>query len=810
MLTLASLRARWTGLFAAVVGLVLGVALVAATGLVLWGTLEAPDRSPQRYARATAVAVPLDELTVPTVHGNRSRPLAVPHGLTSEQLAALGPGVIDRWAYAQLLGAPQGPAEVGRPWPAARFSTHRLVSGRGPIVDDEVVVWAGGGEVGKRVTVLTTAGPQPYTVVGVLADARFERALFFTEAETTRLSPRVDALILPTGHFSSLPAGVGLRTGRQLRALDPDAARDEQALVAANAFLGTAGGIAVFVSGFVVASGFAYAVARRRRELALLRAVGATPGQVRRLVLGEGLVIGVLACAGGCLLGAPVAEILASLLRDNGFAPDWFTVPGTRTPVALAALVGLVSALTGVLPASWRAGRTRPLEALRESIVDSRGMPPLRWLCGMVTLAGALYVLWSPVLVEPSAALKRKGYVPGVMLLVVALAVLAPALVAPSARLLGWPLARLRGAAGLLVRETALAATRRTAATAAPVLLTVGLAGCLLGVTSTIGHARAAESSPRSGFLVAPAGTPGLDRALLDRLRSLPGVEVGASYPTALYELEDGVALLERQAQAVDPSAITGLPVLAGSLADLRDDTVIVDTEWGRRVGDPVRVWLGDGTPVVLRVAAVVRAGVGGNGAYVTRTHAAGDLASRAVVRPRTGTSPDTVASALRAIVAGHGAAVQTPGPTSASRVTRAGMWVVVGIAVVYSGLSLVGTVLMAGRERRRELALLRLAGATPGQAVRFVIAEALFVTGLGVLMATIAAAVTLGGLWVALLRLTGTVPALSVPGGVGAVAAVAASLTVVTSVLAAFPVIRRASRPRTAKGQIQDPPALD
>lgn len=792
MLTLASLRTRWTGLAAAAVGLVLGVALVAATGLVLWGTAGAPDRPPQRYAHASAVAVALDELTVPTAHGHRSRPLAVRHGLTPEQLSALGPGVIDRWAYAQLLGASQGPAAVGRPWPVARFSTHRLVSGRGPAADDEVVVWAGGGDVGERVTVLTTAGPRPYTVVGVLADARFERALFFTEAETARLSPRVDALVLPAGYTSTPPAGVELRTGRRLRALDPDAARDEQALVAANAFLGTAGGIAVFVSGFVVASSFAYAVARRRRELALLRTVGATPGQVRRLVLGEGLVVGALACAGGYLLGPPVAEILATLLRDHAFAPDWFTVPDTRTPVALAALVGLVSALTGVLPASRRAGRIRPLEALRESVVDARGMPPVRWLCGMVALAGALYVLWSPVLVEPSAALKRKGYVPGVMLLVVALAVLAPALVAPSARMLGWPLSRLRGATGLLVRQTALAATRRTAATAAPVLLTVGLTACLLGITSTIDHAKAAESSPSNGFLVVPAGTPGLDRDLLDRLRSLPGVEVGASYPTALYELEDRVALLQRPAQAVDPAALTGLPVLAGSLADLRDDTVVVDTDWNRRVGDQLRVWRGDGTPVTLRVAAVVRAGIGGNGAYVTRAHAADDLASRAVVRPRAATTPDTVAATLRTVVTGHGAAVQTPGPVSTSRVTQAGMWVVVGIAVVYSKLSLVGTVLMAGRERRRELALLRLAGATPGQTLRLVAVDALFVTGLGLLLATVAAAVTLGGLAVALFRLTGTVPAVSVPGGVGAVAAVTAALTVVTSVLAAFPIIRR------------------
>jgi putative ABC transport system permease protein len=781
MLTLASLRSRWAGLIAPVAGLAVGVTLVAATGLVLYGTATAHVRAPERFAHAAAVAVPLDELAVETEHGRRSRPLAVPSGLTAEHLSALGPGVVDRWAYARLAVAAES-EQVGRPWSVMRFSTHRLAAGRGPGSDGEVVVWAGGAAVGQRVIVLTVDGPRPYTVRGVLAPARFEQALFFTDAEAARISPRIDALVLPGPAHA--PPGVKVRTGQQLRALDPDARSDAEALIAANAFLGTAGGIAVFVSGFVVASGFAYAVARRRRELALLRAVGATPGQVRRLVVGEGVAVGLLACVAGCLLGRPVALMLADLLRDNGFAPDWFVVPVTRVPVLLAAVVGLLAALAGVLPASWRAGRTRPVEALRESAVDVRGMPVVRWVCGLAALAGGLYVLWWPVFTEPAAALKRKGYVPGVMLLVVAFAVLAPVLVAPAARLLGWPLLGwpLRGVAGLLTRETAVAATRRTAATAASVLLTVGLAACLLGVTSTIDRAKAAESVPRTGFLVVPAGPPGLDRALVDRLRTVSGATVSVSYPTALYDLEDGVALLERRAQAVDPGVLEGLPVLAGSLADLRDDAVVVDTEWHRRVGDRVRVWRGDGSPVTLRVVAVVRPGAGGNGAYVTRAHAAEALASSALVRPPSGTAPDAMAAALRAAVAGHGADLRAPGSVRGSRVTTAGMWVVVGIAVLYSGLSVVGTVLMAGRERRRELALLRLAGATPGQLVRVVTVDAMFVTALGLLLAAATAALTLGGLWVALFRLTGTGQAVVVPDGVAAVATIVAALVVTTS----------------------------
>jgi putative ABC transport system permease protein len=95
----------------------------------------------------------------------------------------------------------------------------------------------------------------------------------------------------------------------------------------------------------------------------------------------------------------------------------------------------------------------------------------------------------------------------------------------------------------------------------------------------------------------------------------------------------------------------------------------------------------------------------------------------------------------------------------------------------------------MAGSERRRDIALLRLAGASTGQVVRFVAAEAVFVTGLGVALALVAAGVTLGGLSVALFRLTGmpTVPV--VPwDGVGGVVAVAAGLTLATSLLSIVP----------------------
>ncbi|GIJ45525.1 hypothetical protein Val02_24110 [Virgisporangium aliadipatigenens] len=784
MLILASLRARWSGLIAGFLALTAGVGLVAAMGLVLAGTLGARPLPPQRYAHARTVVAPVGKLAVPTAHGLRTQPLAVPHGLSPDVVArvrATGAVVEDRIGYAQLAGG--GADQVGRPWPAAAFGAHRLDAGREPAGDHEVVVWAGGARPGERVGVLTDAGRREYTVVGVLAPARFEKALFFTGAEAARLFPRIDALIVEAP-AERVGAAVGtdgrVYAGARLRRFDPDAAADAQALVAANSLVGTAGGIAAFVSAFVVAGTFAYGVAQRRRELALLRTAGATPGQVRRSVLAEGLALGVLAAATGCALGRLGAPRLAERLVARGFAPDWFTVPESTAALVVAFGAGLVAALAGVWTAARRAGRVGPAEALRESSVEGRTMTPGRWLWAVLIGGAALVTTFGPVVAEPADALKRKQYVPAVLLLVVAFALLAPVLVGPAARLLGTPLARLRGATGLLVREGALAASRRTAATAAPVLLTVGLAACLPGITATIERAEAAEGRVPGAFVVVPAGTPGLSAEAVARLRAIGNADVAVSYPTSVYDLEEGVALLRRTAHTVDPAALAGLPVLAGSVADLADDTIVVDREWGRDVGDTVRVWRADGSPAALRVVAVLREGVGGHGAFLTHAHPARPLADRVFVRRAD-------RAAVEAAVRNLGATVDPPPERGGVKAT--GIDAVLGLALLYAGLSVLGTTLMAARERAAGLALLRLAGATAGQRLRVVAGEALFVVAVGVVLALGAAVLALGALCAALLRLTGDLPVPVLPWGtLAAVAAATAAVGVATSVVMTFP----------------------
>ncbi len=624
--TLRTLRTRWVTFVGTFVALSLGVALIAVMGLALASSLDAPARGPERFAAAPVVVKGQDTLEVPTSIGDRTQrlaqPRAVPHDVVTK-LRGLGTVVEDRSFAVRAEG---GPADlVGHPWSTAAFAPYELDAGRAPEAADEVAVSGDWARPGTRVR--TDAGT--VRVVGTVAGRGFENAVFYTDARAADLSPRSLQLVVDADAAAVREAvrgseGVQVLTGSARRYADPDPDRDGEALTAMTAMFGTAGGVSGFVSVFVVASTFAFAVAQRRREFGLLRTAGATPGQIRRMVVSEALVVGVLASAAGCVLGSYGAPTLAAWAVDESLAPRWFTIGDYTWPYHLAFWTGLLVALCGALAASWRAGRTGPTEALREASVDTGAMTWGRRLSGTALLATAAVTLALTLATDPGDLLQRKTYVSRPMLLISAVALLAPVLVRPLSRLIAWLPAQLPGAGGMLVRENAAAGVRRTAAVAAPVLVTIALAGSLLGAAATLKGAKATEARERTAadFVVTPAGGAGFDEATLRRLRVVSGAEISASSSSAVYVLEDGVALIRSDARAAEPvplAATARLPLTAGRVSDLDDGSIIVNEEWQRHtVGERVDVWLGDGTRRSLRIAAVMPIGTGDNGVYVT------------------------------------------------------------------------------------------------------------------------------------------------------------------------------------------------
>ncbi|MEV5611875.1 FtsX-like permease family protein [Streptomyces sp. NPDC052225] len=785
MTALRTLRARWVTLVGSFVALALGVGIVAVMGFALDAAGREPERAPERF-RAASVVVRGDDAGQ-----------AVPRTLVRE-LKEIGTVVEDRSFGVRVRGGPGG--LVGHPWSTAALGAYAIEDGRAPRSAGEVVVGGGWAGVGQRLA--TSRGT--LTVVGTAtAPGASERTVFLTDRRAAELAPAIRQLAVdaPASDVRDLARphpGVRVLTGAARALADPAPERDRAAVTALYALFGTAAGVTGFVAVFVVASTFAFAVAQRRREFGLLRISGATPGQLRRALLAEALLVGALASAAGCALGGWSAPALGRWVVAHGLAPEWFEIVtgagGASWPYQLAFWTGLFVALCGVLAASWRAGRTAPAQALRATDVDANVMTWGRLGGGAALLLTAVVTLGLALADDPGDLLHRKTYILRPMLLIAAAALLAPALVRPLLRVA----VRLPGATWLLVRENATAGLRRTTALTAPVLATVALAGSLLGATGTIAGAKAAEARERitADYVITPADPEGLDAATVGRLRRVPGATVSATAASTLYVPEDGgEALVKSEARAADPRLLartTRLPVVAGRLAGLDDGSIVVNEEWQRHtVGARVAVRLADGTRRTLRIVAVLRTGTGDNGAYVTARNAPDAPVDRVEVTARPATDTTALRERLRAAVAGTGAHVSTnsqylqatyPGT---SRTTRLGLLLVLGIALLYTGIAVANTTVMATADRARDLATLRLSGATRAQTLRVVAAEALTVTAAGGVLGLLVTGANLLGLRLALVRLGVHAPA-DVPWTALGLTLAACAVTAVTAAVAA------------------------
>ncbi|MEV4258591.1 hypothetical protein AB0J52_36000, partial [Spirillospora sp. NPDC049652] len=276
------MRARWGAFAGPLAALALGVAVIATMALVLAAASSDPHRLPRRFAAAPAVVQADPNLRLRDRYGTPTAvPFAEQPSVPSSVIARFPGAVPDRSFAARLPGGPSD--QVGHGWSSAAFAPYALASGRAPERPGEIVV-TGGFALGQRVMVRTAGGDGAYTVVGTArppaAAAGVEHAVFFADAEAARLSPAVDALVLTdpsTAHRAAGIPGIRVLTGRDRALADPGALRDRADLTSLTSFLGVAALLSASVSLYVTAGAFGLSVARRRRELALLRTLGSTP-----------------------------------------------------------------------------------------------------------------------------------------------------------------------------------------------------------------------------------------------------------------------------------------------------------------------------------------------------------------------------------------------------------------------------------------------------------------------------------------------------------------------------------------------------
>ena len=707
--------------------------------------LALPERRPvpaglvDRLARIPGVTAAVGDLSFPAapidVH-NRLVPIANPgtagHGWSSTRLL---PG------YHLDGTAPAGPGEV-----AVDAATARAAGVR---PGDQLRVVAAGHSSRYRVS----------AVVGTSGASTSGAGIFFADPQARQLAGREAGLrsgtvdlvglrVAPgtaasvraavTASVRRWPAGGGLTvaTGRARG----DSAAPE--LVAARSLLvvlaGSLAGIILLIIGFVVAGALAVSISGQRRELALLRAVGATGRQVRRLVATQATVIAAVALGPGVGLGYLLAGQFRRLLVGLGMLPPGLPLTFSPLPAVAAVILLTIVVQVSARGAAWRTSRRPATEAVAESQSEARPPSALRTRAGLLLMVVAVIISIVPLLARSqigAAFTSMAGIVAAI-----GLALTGPALIrrVSDALARGLPSA-VSPPTWLAVANTqgyALRVAGAVSALAMAVLFV--LTYTLAQTTVTTATARDLHTATLAQYRITAAGLGGLPDGLVTQVRGTTGVRAAATVTgtTVLWtyqqfgdpEIESDSALILTPAAP----AVLDLDVRTGDLSRLTGDTIAVGSDVARSrhagIGQQVNLTLGDGTRVRARVVATYGRSLGFGPIVLSHDLAAGHTTAgldQSLLVRTAGTAP--AARALAALVAAHPGlslnAAQDGSGAQAGTGTRGGtppeVWInlaTIAVLLGYLLLSIANKLVAATAQRGHEIAALRLIGATPAQ----------------------------------------------------------------------------------------------
>ena len=664
-----------------------------------------------------------------------------------------------------------GPPTFGANWVDSPISPYHLRSGHSPQAPDEIVVdaataTANGIRVGQTIQMVFNGGPrQPFHVSGIAGYGTADNVAgatitLFTTATAMRVLDthgNVDQIAALSASGVSdatlrdriaavLPADMVAQTG------SAQANQQKQATQSIISILSTAllvfGLIALFVGSFLIVNTFTILIAQRSRELALLRALGATRRQVMVSVLIEAFVTGAVASAIGAALGVLLAVGLARLL---GFSLTNGGLTVSPRSIIVSIVVGtVVTVLAAILPAR-RATRVTPMAALRDAVPETQPVTRRRIAGGSITAAIGLILLGIGLFTSTGQTLPLLGA--GTLALFIGVAYLAPLLVRPVAGALGRPLARLRGVPGRLARENAMRSPRRTASTAAALMIGVALIAAVAviaasfkasGESAIAGSVNAqllvTDTTSQEGFSNTDAAPLRADPRLADLTEVRANSIVAASANQSLL--------------GIDPSAINHTVAFdmvngdAGSVADaqhvLVDDTTASARGWTTGTVLTVQFPYASKT-TTKRIGGVYRGNALISGFIVSlATYAANFPTQRDVAilaNPAPGQSLTAAHNAMaRDLEAYPTLTIQTKQQfidANSASIDQAQSLidVLLVLSIVIAALGVVNTLALSVLERTRELGLLRALGLTRRQTRSMVRWEAVIIALLGALL---------------------------------------------------------------------------
>lgn len=713
----------------------------------------------------------------------------------------------------------------GSDWsPDRSLSALTISSGRAPQTADEIVMDRATAAtehfaLGDRVTVITTQPPRPFTLVGTtkfgttdnLAGATlisFTTATaqelagkpgFFDEIDVAaKVGAPADAVLTAVGR--SLPPGVEAISGSAAAA--QQAKSVESFLTYFNLFLLIFAGIALFVGAFLIANTFSILIGQRTRELALLRAVGASRAQVIRSLIGESLATGIIGSLLGLALGVPLSAGLYALLKAGGLGLPSSTLQVLPRTVYVSVLAGTLITLVASVGPAVRASRIPPVAAMREdaALVETslRRRAIVGGTFGVVGLAALAAGLFggvgSTVLVV----------VLGAALTFVGVATLAPFVAGGMARVIGSPLPVVSGITGRLGQANAARNPRRTAATASALMVGLAVVATIatLGSSLTASFSAIVDRSLRADYVLS-ASYEGFPRSVEGRARAAPGVV--AMSPYTEIDFHEGGA--RKRAAGIDPVAgpqVFNLMMVTGSVDTLARGGLLVD----EKVAHDRHLRIGDVIPMGFTATGVKPLAIGGT--YKTNQFLDNYLLGYDVIAANTTNVSDEAvfiktAARTPATLSGLSAAVgQYPNVTVKTAAQYRNdqkkrfssflliVYVLLALSIIIAAFSVVNTMALSVIERTREIGLLRSIGMARRQVRAMVRGEAVIVSLLGAVLGLILG-VGLGSAIVTAIGRTGTgLDALVIPVPTVIVVLVLAALIGV--VAAVFPA-RRAAR---------------
>ncbi|PAZ13560.1 hypothetical protein CLM62_23885 [Streptomyces sp. SA15] len=785
--TLRSFLAHKGRLLLSALAVVLSVAFVS-------GSLIFSDTLSRTFDRLFASTAP--DVTVSPREGLDE---AVPSGMTATVPAALA----DRVARVDGVAAARADAEIenitvvddknesvspttgaptiGTDWNPDERSPVELTSGHAPREPTEAMLDSETADrkdvrIGDTLTVIAPPGSFKVEVVGIATFTTTNpgAALLFLDPQTaqtkllgdaraaTSISVDAEEGVSDAQLKQRVAAALGAGT-YEYRTADEQAESDVEQLggfldIIKYVMLGFAG-IAVLVGVFLIVNTFSMLIAQRTRELGLLRALGADRRQVRRSVLTEATLLGLVGSTVGLATGIGLAAGLISLMNTLGMnIKSSEMVIGWGTPVA-AYVVGVgVTFVAAYLPARRAAG-VSPMAALADAEIAGIGRPlTVRAIVGGVVGAmGAAALVGCVVATETGSAASL--LVLGIVLTLFATVVAGPLLVRPVIRVLGGAFPALFGSIGRMSQRNALRNPRRTGATAAALMVGLALVGgmSVASASMTKSFDQQIDKTLGADFVVQNGNFLPFPQEVTDEVEDTKGVGlvVRSRFTPVAVRLPDGDRV-ETSAAGYDPELdeVANITYAEGNTAAaLADGGLAMSADFARdhgvRVGSRIPVEFQGGRTTELTVGALADQASEGfgmqGGLYfglaTLEKFAPGGQDSAVYVNAASGTSADDLRANLERTLDPY-PQVQVRDLADYKELVHDQIavllylvYALLGLAIVIAVLGVVNTLALSVVERTREIGLLRAIGLARRQLRRMIRLESVVIAVFGAVL---------------------------------------------------------------------------